>query len=342
MLLIVFSAGINAQSLNDYEFPRGDMRIMFYNTENLFDIYDDTLKIDEAFTPEGVRHWSIGRYYKKINNVSKVITAIGQWELPEIVGLCEIENRFVLEGIIKQTALKKFPYRIIHKESPDRRGIDVGLLYRKDKFTPIDYEAVRVTFPFDVNKPTRDILYVKGYNTNNDTLHIFINHWPSRWGGQLETDRKRVYAATVLRRKVDSLFSTDINPNIIIMGDLNDYPDNHSVTDALKAKNKYDLINDEALYNLAYYLQEEKGKGTHKYQGEWGVLDQIIVSGSLLNKDNKINMTVDDAHVFEAPFLLEPDEQYIGVKPFRTYIGFKFHDGFSDHLPIYLDLYIKK
>jgi len=341
LLFILFNLNIKAQLLKEYESPRGDMRIMFYNTENLFDIYDDTLKIDEAFTPEGVRHWNKGRYYKKLNNISKVITAVGQWELPEIIGLCEIENRFVLEGIIKQTALKKFPYRIIHKESPDRRGIDVGLLYRKDRFTPINYEAVRVTFPFDANKPTRDILYVKGSNNSNDTLHIFINHWPSRWGGQLETDRKRVYAASVLRKKVDSLFKADTNPNIIIMGDLNDYPDNNSVTESLKAINRFDLFKDEELYNLAYYLQEEKGKGTHKYHGEWGVLDQIIVSGSLLKEDNKIHMTVDDAHVFEAPFLLEPDEHYVGVKPFRTYVGFKFHDGFSDHLPVYLDLNTK-
>ncbi len=315
------------------------MRIMFYNAENLFDTYDDSLKVDEEFTPEGVRHWSKGRYYNKLNNISKVMTAIGQWELPEIVGLCEIENRFVLEGIIKQTALKKYPYRIIHKESPDRRGIDVGLLYRKDKFTPIEYEAVKITFPFDANRPTRDILYVKGYNNSNDTLHIFVNHWPSRWGGQLETDRKRVYVASILRHKVDSLFKEDVNPNIIIMGDLNDYPDNKSVKETLNAKNKFDIIVNEELYNLAYYLQEEKGKGTHKYQGEWGVLDQIIVSGSLLNKKNNIHMTVDDAHVFDAPFLLEPDEHFVGSKTFRTYVGFKFHDGFSDHLPVYFDLF---
>ena len=318
------------------------MRIMFYNVENLFDTYDDSLKVDEEFTTEGVRHWSKGRYYKKLNNISKVMTAIGQWELPEIVGLCEIENRFVLEGLIKQTALKKYPYRIIHKESPDRRGIDVGLLYRKDKFTPIEYEAVKITFPFDANRPTRDILYVKGYNHSNDTLHIFVNHWPSRWGGQIETDRKRVYVASILRHKVDSLFKEDINPNIIIMGDLNDYPDNKSVKEALNAKNKFDIIINEELYNLAYYLQEEKGKGTHKYQGEWGVLDQIIVSGSLLNQKNNIHMTVNDAHVFDAPFLLEPDEHFVGSKTFRTYVGFKFHDGFSDHLPVYLDLYFGK
>ncbi len=339
-VLVIFS-DLKSQILEEYEFPRGDMRIMFYNVENLFDIYDDTLKIDEAFTPEGERHWNKGRFNKKLYNISKVITAIGQWELPEIVGLCEIENRFVLEQLINRTALKKFSYKIIHKESPDRRGIDVGFLYRKDKFKPISYEAINVTFPFAANKPTRDILYVKGYNNSNDTLHIFINHWPSRWGGQLETDRKRMFVASVVRKKVDSLFLADKNPNIIIMGDMNDYPDNKSVTEVLRAKHQYNEIEEEELYNLAYYLQEEKGKGTHKYQGEWGVLDQIIISGSLLMQNNSINMTKDDAHVFEAPFLLEQDKHYVGSKTFRTYIGFKFHDGFSDHLPVYIDLHTK-
>ncbi len=342
ILFLFFANNLSSQNLNDYEYPRGDMRIMFYNTENLFDIFDDTLKIDEAFTPEGEKHWNKRKFDKKLYNISKVITAVGQWELPEIIGLCEIENRYVLERLIKQTALKNFNYRIIHKESPDRRGIDVGMLYRKDKFHPINYEAVTVTFPFDANKPTRDILYVKGTNNFKDTLHIFINHWPSRWGGQMETDRKRMYAASVLKHKVDSLFKTDTNPNIIIMGDLNDYPNNNSVIKVLKAKTQFDNIKDKKLYNLAYYLQEEKGKGTHKHKGEWGVLDQIIVSGNILNANNKIHMTKDDAHVFEAPFLLEPDKHYVGKITFRTYVGFKFHDGYSDHLPVYLDLWRKK
>jgi len=342
VFLGLINLNLNAQSLKGYEHARGDMRIMFYNVENLFDIYDDSLKVDEAFTPEGEKHWSKRKFTKKLFNIAKVTAAIGQWELPEIIGVCEIENRYVLEQLIKQTALKNYNYKIIHKESPDRRGIDVGLLYRKDKFTPIDYEGVNVTFPFAANKPTRDILYVKGVNNFKDTLHIFVNHWPSRWGGQLATDRKRQYVASVVRGKVDSLFKADVNPNIIIMGDLNDYPNNTSVMKVLKAKPEIENIQNEELYNLAYYMQEVKGMGTHKHKGEWGVLDQIIVSGVLLNKENNINMTKDDAHVFKAPFLLEPDKHYVGSITFRTYVGFKFHDGYSDHLPVYFDLWRKK
>jgi len=346
ILIFLFSEKfVSAQELKPYEFQRGNMRIMFYNVENLFDTFDDTLKIDESFLPKGDHYWTSNKYYKKINNISKVITAVGQWELPEIIGLCEIENRKVLEDLTKKTALKKFKYRIIHKESPDRRGIDVGFLYRPDRFFPISYEAIRVKFPFDANKPTRDILYVKGTNTYKDTLHIFINHWPSRWGGQTETDRKRQFAASVLRAKVDSLFKTDNNPNIIILGDLNDYPTNNSVVKVLKAHIDFSVKTDfipEELYNLAWYLQEIKEKGTHKHKGEWGVLDQIIISGSMLNPDNKIHTSPDNAHTFDAPFLLEADNNYTGEKPFRTYIGFKFHDGYSDHLPVYIDLFEKK
>ena len=342
LILILLNIKLKAQDGNFQEYERGYMRLLFYNTENLFDIFDDSTKTDEDFTPEGDKYWNNNRYYKKLNNISKVITAVGQWDAPDIIGLCEVENRFVLEGITKKTKLKKYDYRIIHYESSDNRGIDVGLLYRKDRFTPISYEPIHIRFVNDGNKPTRDILYVVGYNNNKDTLHIFINHWPSRWGGQMETDDKRRYVADILRKKVDSLFVAEINPKIVIMGDLNDYPDNSSLLEHLKIQTSFENIKDEDLYSLAYYLQFTKGKGSHKHEATWGVLDQIIVSGSLLNVNNKLHTTKDDAHVFDAPFLLEPDDVYTGYKSFRTYIGFKFNDGFSDHLPVYLDLWKKE
>lgn len=341
--LLLASNLLHAQNRNleAHEFPRGDMRIMFYNAENLFDTEDDSLKRDDDFTPQGMKYWSYKKYRKKLYNISKVITAIGQWEMPEIVGLCEIENRFVLTELLQKTALNKFDYRIVHKESPDRRGIDVALLYRSSQFSLIEYEAVRVRFPFAANRPTRDILYVKGRTNNNDTLHLFVNHWPSRWGGQMATDRKRRYAASVLKRKTDSLFEADNNPKIIIMGDLNDYPENGSLMEDLDAKTEFEKPENEQLYNLAFYLQNSKGKGTHKHKGEWGVLDQLIVSGALLKAESKMASGIDNAHVFDAPFLLETDENHTGYKAFRTYIGMKFHDGFSDHLPVYIDLFEK-
>ncbi len=328
-----------SQELQAYEFPRGNMRVMFYNVENLFDIYNDSLKSDEEFTPEGVRYWTSGRYQKKLYNISKVITGVGQWEMPEVIGVCEIENRLVLEDLVKKTALFNYSYKIIHKESPDNRGIDVGFLYRKDKFKPIVYEAIEIKFPFAGYRPTRDILYVKGINQPGDTIHFFVNHWPSRYGGQLESAENREFTASVLKHKVDSLFLLHVNPNIIIMGDLNDYPTNNSLLNVLKTKTEYQQIETEELYNLSWYLQEIKGKGSHKYEGHWGVLDQFIISGALLLSGNSIHTSVENVHVFEAPFLLEPDANYTGYSTFRTYVGFKFHDGYSDHLPVYLDLF---
>ncbi len=211
-------------------------RIMFYNVENLFDIYNDSLTNDDEFTPEGERRWNNYRFYKKLNNLSKVIISIGEWDPPAVVGLCEIENRFVLNKLIYETPLKNFDYKIIHSESPDRRGIDVALLYRKSKFEPLFYYPVRINFPGDTLSKTRDILYVKGVFSGIDTAHLFINHWPSRYGGYEDSKTKRLFVASVLRNKIDSIFFTEMNPGIIIMGDFNDEPWDESIADGLKAK----------------------------------------------------------------------------------------------------------
>ncbi len=341
ILFLVISHTINAQKLEKHEFPRGDYRIMFYNVENLFDIYDDSLKRDDDFTPDGRYFWNERKFYNKIQKISKVIIAVGQWELPEIVGLCEIENLYVLKQILNKTALRNINYGIVHKESPDARGIDVAMFYRKDSFSPISYQAIPVKFPF-AKRTTRDILHVKGLLNSGDTIHVFVNHWPSRWGGQAETDRKRIFAASVLKHKTDSIFKANKNANIVIMGDFNDYPENTSIKKTLNTKFEYDNPQGGQLYNLAYYLQEEKNLGTHKHAGEWGMLDQLIVSGALLKNENPIHTSTEDAHVFKAPFLLEKDEKYVGVRANRMYIGFKYHGGFADHLPVYLDLKLKK
>jgi len=322
--------------------PRGDMRIMFYNCENLFDIYDDTLKLDDEFLPEGEKHWSYSKYQEKLAHITKVITAVGGWDPPELIGLCEVENRYVLDGLVSFSALKKQNYQIIHQESPDNRGIDVALLYLKNKFTPITWKAIKIVFHEDPTRATRDILYVKGINVNKDTMHIFVNHWPSRWGGQIESEDKRMYVAAFLKTKVDSIFAENKNANIFIMGDLNDFPTDKSLLESLKTKTEFNNIQPNELYNLSYYLQEVKGLYSHKYQGEGGVLDQMIISGNLLNPKNSTYMTKDNAHVFNASFLLEQDIDYVGYKPFRTYIGYKYWGGFSDHLPVYIDLFFNK
>lgn len=320
---------------------QGEYKLMFYNVENLFDIYNDSLKNDDEFTENGDKFWNNRKYYEKLNNIYKVITAIGEWNAPSIIGLCEIENRFVLDELISKTPLYKLNYEVVHYESPDKRGIDVALLYRPNHFEVIESKPVQV-FLGSSNRPTRDILYVKGILAKSDTLHIFINHWPSRWGGQANSEPKRIQAAQVLRKSVDSLCAINPNASIIITGDFNDHPTDKSITETLNAKTSVDSIEANQLYNLSFYLEEKMGLWTYKFHEEKGILDQIIVSGALLNQTNKIYTTKDEAFVFTAPFLLEKDEQGFGEKPFRTYIGFKYNGGFSDHLPTYINLKIQR
>lgn len=322
---------------------RDSYRIMFFNTENLFDTINDPEKNDDEFTPQGAKYWTGFRYKQKLTNLSKVIIGAGGWELPQIVALSEIENRKVVEDLINKTPLYKSDYRIIHKESPDARGIDVALMYRKKYFTPISETFIPVKYPSNIGSgTTRDILYAKGTTNSNDTLHIFVNHWPSRWGGQKETEEKRIFVAGLVKHATDSIFKTDKNANIIIVGDLNDYPTDKSLVNELKAQTEYDNIKNDKLYNLSYYLQEIKKQGTHKYHGQWGILDQIIVSGALLDSTRTLHTTIDDAHIFNPDFMLVPDEGYTGKQVFRTYVGYKYQGGYSDHLPTYIDLFRTK
>lgn len=318
------------------------IRIMFYNVENYFDIYDDSLKRDDEYTPKGSRYWSWSKFEEKKNNISKVISAVGGFEPVDIVGLCEIENRYVLEHLVGKSGIKNQKFNIIHEESPDNRGIDVALLYRSEKFKPLSHQAINISFPNDTTRKTRNILYVKGLFLNTDTLHFFVNHWPSRWGGMLESEEGRIIAAKKLREKVDTLFMIDPNANIIIMGDFNDEPDNASLKEYLKANEKNVSIDTtNSLVNLMY--EKMHVEGSHKYQDKWGILDMFIVSKNLLNENNRsIQIKNSQANIFKASFLLETDDTYLGQKPFRTYIGFRFNGGFSDHLPIFIDLSKRK
>ncbi|MBP1638078.1 MAG: Endonuclease/exonuclease/phosphatase [Bacteroidetes bacterium] len=259
------------------------------------------------------------------------------WDAPALVALCEIETEKCMRDLTQYSPLKNLGYKYLHHESPDARGVDVALMYQPDMFKPIHDEAIRINFPTNDYK-TRDILFASGILPNNDTLHVFVCHFPSRLGGELESEDRRVFVASTLRAKVDSLFQATSNPNIVIMGDFNDYPSNSSITDVLKARSLTETISNKGLYNLAFGVQE-KGKGSHKFEGEWGMLDQIIVSGNLLDPHNKLFTAQDEIHVFKADFLLEDDDAFLGKKPKRTYIGMKYQGGFADHLPVFVDLW---
>jgi len=330
--------------LNNYPLQAQDAkseRIVFYNVENLFDTENDSIKNDDEFTPDGSRNWNNYRFYDKLNNIYKVIISVGEWEPPAVVGLCEIENRFVLNQLVYETPLKRFDYKIVHFESPDRRGIDVALIYRYKRFEPIHSEPIQINFPDNINSKTRDILYVKGVMFENDTIHFFMNHWPSRWGGYLETKPKREFVASMLRLKVDSILNVDNDPHIIIMGDFNDEPWDESVKVVLNAKLDSIKIEKGDLLNLMSKYEKDWLMGTSKYKEDWSVIDQFIISANLLSEQNAIQVSDKGAQIHNLEFLLEDDKTHGGEKPFRMFTGYRYNGGFSDHLPIFLDV-IKK
>lgn len=300
---------------------RGDIRAVFYNVENLFDTINDPITNDDEFTPASIRNWNYYKYKTKLNNTFKVIVNIGEWEPPEIIGLCEIENKLVLEDFIQNTPLYKYQYEIVHYDSPDKRGIDVACLYRKDKLKLIASKPISISNT-EEQFYSRDILYVVFTALNNDTLHFFINHWPSRSGGQHVSEPKRLRASEILSAFINQNIAS--SSNIIIMGDFNDDPENLSIQN---------LISNAGLKQLS---NKNTIKGSLKYQGVWNAFDQILVS-----KNNELRKCYTDSVYQTASFnyLLEDDNKFSGKKPYRTYSGMKFNNGYSDHLPIFIDIH---
>jgi endonuclease/exonuclease/phosphatase family metal-dependent hydrolase len=331
ILIFVFIFNLHAQIAEKQVF-----KIVSYNVENYFDCVDDTLTNDAEYLQGGMRGWNNDKYQRKQANISKVIAAIGGWDAPALVGLCEIESEKCMFDLTNYSGLKSLKYKYLHHESPDARGVDVALLYQPKLFKPIHDEAIRIHYPMAPTSTTRDILFAKGIVPTGDTLHVFVCHFPSRLGGELESEDKRIFVASVLKNKVDSIFNYNSAPNIVIMGDFNDYPTNESMKDILKALPPAPEVSVKSLYNLMYAFHIS-GKGSHKHEGEWGALDQIIVSGNLLISKNKFYTLATDAKVFDAEFLLEDDKNFLGKQPLRTYTGMKYQGGFADHLPIYLD-----
>ncbi|RMG79805.1 MAG: hypothetical protein D6707_07500, partial [Bacteroidetes bacterium] len=289
--------------------------IVSYNVENLFDIYDDPNTRDEDFTPGGKYGWKEGLYNKKLADIARVLGAIDSVNLPTVIGLYEVENRKVVEDLSHTGPLAN-QYGIIHKESPDKRGIDVAMLYKKGSFKPLHYSFYRVHLPDNDSATTRDILYVQGI-IEQDTLNFFLNHWPSRWGGKSRSEIRRVAAAKLVREKVDSLFDVNPHAKIIIMGDFNDYPFDVSIYRFLNATNQRCPESERELYNLAAELAVN-GLGSHAYKGEWGMLDQIIISRVLFNDTTGLHTTQKDFHVFKPNWILYHNKKYDSYKPNRT------------------------
>lgn len=319
-------------------------RVMFWNVENLFDCLHDSLKQDHEFLPQSLRGWHYGRYKKKLADVSRVITAVGEWSPPALVGLCEVENDKVLTDLTKYSSLKEHGYRYVMTNSADERGIDVALLYQRDKFKLLTYQSIVIGSSNKKFKPTRDILYATGMIITGDTLDIFVCHFPSRSSGVKESEPHRMHAAKRLRESVDSICSLRTIPRIIIMGDFNDYPQNKSISQVLSALSPslYQAKDEPSrLYHLLVDKLKKKEYGSYKYRGEWGLLDHLIVSAPLLDSTSGFFTGKDQADVISLPFLLKEDEKYGGVQPFRTYHGMKYQGGYSDHLPVKVDFTIQ-
>ncbi len=319
---------------------RDRTRILFYNVENLFHPSNDSLTRDDDFTPQGSYYWTYRKYDAKISRLAKLIIAIGDGSYPGIIGLCEIENRKVLVDLLDHVLIRKAGYKIIHKESHDVRGIDVAMIYDPKIYRPDYYETFTVPRGSENHFNTRDILYVHGYFLSGHECNIFINHWPSRRGGKLASDPRRIIMATLLKNKVDSLFNDNPQSNILIMGDFNDEPVDRSIIEILDASEPVDNPHPIKLYNLMY-PSYKKGEGTHyRFNNfyEAGVLDQIIVSGNLLTGQNGMSTTRKEGQIFKRPFLIN---QKNGL-PLRTYQGLKYLGGISDHFPVYIDVNLYK
>ena len=328
----------NRASLDSIKIKSQIVSIIFWNVENLYDPYDDTTTLDDEFTSSGAKRWTWSKFGAKLNRVAKTLVAAGAGSPPAVVGLCEIENRYVMNKLIHETPLKALNYKFVHHDSPDRRGVDVAMLYRPDLFNVLQSRCIRIRFPFDTLAQTREILLVSGVLFSDDTLSILINHWPSRRGGYRGSLPRRNYVASVLRKTIDSIQREQLAANILVMGDFNDEPENESLKTVLRARTDSLPCHDSLLYNLMGIRNKKRMEGTLKYRDQWSTFDQFVVSGALLQGSSGIKSTPVNAAVVKAAFLLEEDETYFGEKLNRTYTGPRYHGGFSDHLPIRLEI----
>ncbi len=335
-LIVMLGSVLIATVVNSYKDggynKKRNITVVFYNVENLFDTKNTSGGNDAEFTPDGKNKWTEERFQKKIEDISKVLASVNKKELPEIIGLCEIENRGVLDDLVNTDILSVGNYKIEQFESHDFRGIDCAFLYRPDEFEVIKSSPVKVVFDDDLNFTTRDILYVKGKTNNGEEFHIFVNHWPSRIGGVDQTEAKRVAVAKLLKSKIDSVQNVNPDVNILVMGDMNDEPSNKSISEVLQAKSPE--VENAAFVNLMYPIHKNK-LGSYNYRGNWNMLDNIVVSSNLLDKKG-FQCKEMQGFVFHEKWM--EYENKGEMSPNRTYGGPNYYGGVSDHFPVYVQL----
>ncbi len=302
--------------------------VAFYNLENLFDAKKDHNTLDSDFTPNGSKKWTPVRYQNKLSKLARTISQIGRESAgfpPVLVGVAEVENGKVVQDLLSTDPLSGYNYDYVHHNSPDERGIDNALLYNKDNFQVLGSEAIPLMIQNDNGQrdTTRDILYINGV-LNSEEVHIFVNHWPSRRNGGVETDYKRIAAAKTIIDYMEQLEQSFENPNYIVMGDFNDGPSSASLQT---------LMGRNSLYNPMEKLKSPY-RGSAYYKRSWNLFDQIIVSHNFLNYERGTHSFA-EANIFDEAFLVEYKGKYKG-NPRRTYVGSRYMGGFSDHFPVYV------
>lgn len=333
-LFVLLGLSINTQAQDK---KVSVFEIAFYNLENLFDTINSNGEYDLEFSPKGARQWNTQKYYSKLDNMAYVISQMTNKYAPSgpaVIGVSELENRSVLEDLVSRPSISKNNYKIVHYDSPDKRGVDVGLLYNPKFFKVLSTASHRLVVPDKPNFLTRDQLVVTGL-LGGDKISFIVNHWPSRLGGEEKSSPLREAAAALTKQIADSLLREDPNAGVVIMGDLNDDPNNKSVKTVLGAKKNVDEVQPGGFYNTMWSLFD-KGIGTLAYRGNWNLFDQIIISANLLGK-NRETLKFWKVEVFNKPFLMNEEGQYKGY-PKRTFAGGVFLNGYSDHFPtmIYL------
>lgn len=334
-IILFFQVQLNAQPSPE-EFPPYFIVIGFWNLENFYDTLNDPKKMDDDFTPTGTYAWNGVRYKQKLEHLSEVISKIGN-EFGDasvaVMGFCEVENKAVLEELFRMPLLKNHTYKVILVEGPDARGIDPALVYDSAIFCPLSVQTFRVTLPH-THHQTREQLLVNG-TLLGEKVHFLVCHWPSRRGDEIESEEYRISAAKVSKWILDSLLAMEPSARIIMMGDLNDEPNNKSIKTILhtvatpKSVMRGELVN-------AMEKSFKRGIGTLGHNDVWSLFDQMILSPAWF-KSQSNSFCFQVARVFNKPWLCETYGRYAGY-PLRTYAGGLYRGGYSDHFPVYVIL----
>lgn len=313
--------------------------VVFYNLENLFDIYNDPETHDDEFTPQGVKQWNQIRYEKKLWNMERVLFDIAaiQKDYPIVIGVSEIENRKVLDDLVSQPKLRGANYRICHYDSPDARGVDVAFLYRSDVFKLEGSDNIKLHVEGLPNFRTRDLVVMWG-TIEGEPFYFLVSHWPSRLGGKEASQFKRDACAKQIREIKDSLLAENPATKVIIMGDLNDDATDDSIVEVMGAKGDVNELQKGDFFN-PFNEMLRAGLGTLAYQDEWNLFDNICITENLVNAEKgKLHIIKGKkfyGNIFTRPYMLQLEGQYKNY-PLRTFVSNNFQDGYSDHFPVYI------